>query len=169
MLLKRSPLTPLFALLLMLVPTVVQSADDPSLDDDLELLQGTWELRHGNEGKGLPTIRSVKTITGNRETLRRYSIETGQMMSEKTVEFELHDAEPVRVFTFFPVNSPKKVGYSFIYKVEKDDLYDITGLLHGTEYRDYSTVPTMWRWKRITEEPAPESKAGNSNEDKKPK
>lgn len=169
MLFTRSTFTALFALLLLLIPTAVQSADDPSLEDDLEQLQGTWELRHGNEGKGLPTIRSVKTITGNRETLRRYSIETGQMMSEKTVEFELHDAEPVRVFTFFPVNSPKKAGYSFIYKVEKDDLYDITGLLHGTEYRDYSTVPTMWRWKRITEQPAPEPKAVESKEDKKSK
>lgn len=167
--LTPSTFATLLMLLMTLIPTIVQSADDPSIADDLEQLQGTWELRHGNEGRGLPTIRSVKTITGNRETLRRYSIETGEMMSEKTVEFELHDAEPVRVFTFFPVNSPKKVGYSFIYKVEKDDLYDITGLLHGTEYRDYSTVPTMWRWKRITEEPTPDAKGIESTEDKKPK
>lgn len=167
MMFTRWLITPVFTLMLTLAPAIVQSADEPTLADDLELLQGNWELRHGNEGKGPPTIRSVKTIDGNRETLRRYSIESGQMLSEKTVEFELHEAGSVRVLTFFPVNSRTKTGYSFIYKVEKDDLYDVTGLLHGTEYRDYSTVPTMWRWKRIVDKSAPEPQADGSAE--KPK
>lgn len=39
-------------------------AQDGGLEDDLKSLQGMWELRHGNEGKGAPTIRSVKTIQG---------------------------------------------------------------------------------------------------------
>lgn len=168
MMLARWLVTPLFTLILTLAPVVVHSADEPTLEDDLAMLQGNWELRHGNEGKGPPTIRSVKFIDGNRETLRRYSIETGQMLSEKTVEFELHEAGPVRVLTFFPVNSKARTGYSFIYKVEKEDLYDITGLLHGTEYRDYSTVATMWRWKRIVDkspqEPMPDKTGENSKE-----
>ncbi len=70
---------------------VLADADAPPEPgtDDLKLLQGSWELRHGNEGKGAPTLRSVKTIVGNRETLRRYSIPTGELLSERTTEFEL--------------------------------------------------------------------------------
>lgn len=81
------------------------------------------------------------------------------MLSEKTVEFELNEAGPVRVFTFFPVGGSAKTGFSFVYKIEKDDFYDITGLLHGTEYRDYSKTTTMWHWKRVVEKPATDSKA----------
>lgn len=132
-------------------------ADDqlaPGTGDDLKRLQGVWELRHGNEGKGAPTIRSVKTIIGNRETLRRYRIASGELLSERTVEFELNQSGPVRVFTFHPIGGEAKSGYSYIYKVEDNEFYDITGLLHGTEYRDYSETPSIWRWTRVIEEGA---------------
>jgi hypothetical protein len=155
--------TTLFTLLLASAVGVSRAADgEPDLKADLKLLQGSWEMRHGNEGKGPPTLRSEKTITGNRETLRRYSIETGKLLTEHSVEFELHEAGPVRVFTFFPVGSQAKTGYSFVYKVGKDDFYDITGLLHGTEYRDYAADPTIWRWKRLVDKPATESKSDGS-------
>ena len=47
--------------------------------------------------------RFVKMIIGNRETLRRYSIETGELQSERTVEFRLSQSGPVRVFSFRPI------------------------------------------------------------------
>src|SRR6476620_10697786 len=56
-------------------------ADEDPLAADLKLLQGKWELVHGNEGKGAPTIRSVKEIKGNRETLRRYNLKSGKVTS----------------------------------------------------------------------------------------
>jgi|GEM_PF-6511065 len=124
---------------------------EPSTGDDLKLLQGSWELRHGNEGKGAPTLRSVKTIVGNRETLRRYRIPTGEMLTERTTEFKLNQSGPVRVFTFYPVGGEPTSGFSYVYKVNNHEFYDVTGLLRGTEYRDYSDVPTIWRWTRLTE------------------
>lgn len=127
------------------------TSDKSAVAGDMELLQGSWQLLHGNEGKGSPTIRSVKTITGNVETLRRYSIESGKMLSEKIVEFKLNESGPVRVLSFFRVGEEAKPVGSYVYKVEKNEFYDITGLLHGAEYRDYSSVPTMWRWTRVTE------------------
>jgi len=127
---------------------------EPGADDDLKLLQGSWELRHGNEGKGAPTLRSLKTIIGNRETLRRYSIPTGEMLSERTTEFELSKSGPVRVFTFHPVGAEPKSGFSYVYKVTNNEFYDVTGLLHGTEYRDYSDAPSIWRWTRVIERAA---------------
>ena len=54
--------------------------EDKDIAADWKLLQGTWELIHGNEGKGRPTIRTLKTIEGNKETLRRYAIDTGKMV-----------------------------------------------------------------------------------------
>lgn len=127
---------------------------EPGTDDDLKLLQGSWELHHGNEGKGAPTLRSVKTIVGNRETLRRYSIPTGEMLSERTTEFELNKSGSVRVFTFHPVGAEPKSGFSYVYKVSNNEFYDVTGLLHGTEYRDYSDAPSIWRWTRVIERAA---------------
>lgn len=121
---------------------------DPAAGDDLTRLQGAWELRHGNEGKGDPTIRSVKTIIGNRETLRRYAIATGELLSERTVEFRLSQSGPVRVFSFRPVGGESSDEYSYVYILTNDEFYDVTGALHGTEFRDYSRTPAMWRWTR---------------------
>ena len=52
--------------------------------------------------------------------------------------------------------------YSFVYRIVNDEFYDITGLLHGTEYRDYSQTPAMWRWTRVHGQAA-ESGAVNSD------
>ncbi len=130
------------------------AADDPresGTADDMKLLQGSTGIAAWERRKGAPTIRSVKTIIGNHETLRRYRIASGELLSERTVEFELNQSGPVRVFTFHPIGGEAKSGYSYIYKVEDNEFYDITGLLHGTEYRDYSETPSIWRWTRVIE------------------
>jgi hypothetical protein len=129
-----------------------QPQGDP-LAEDLKLLQGHWEMLHGNEGKGPPTVRSVKEIRGNRETLRRYNLATGELLREHTVEFALSASGDVRVFTFYGVGGDPKQGLSFVYKIDGDNFYDVPGLLQGGEYRNYQASPTVWRWKRIKEEP----------------
>jgi len=133
-----------------------KAPDDDPLAEDLKLLQGKWELLHGNEGRGAPTLRSVKEIKGNRETLRRYDAKTGQLKRENTVEFVLSRSGDVRVFTFYPVGGDPKQGMSFVYKVTAESFFDIPGLLHGNTYRNYQESPTVWHWKKVKETDAPE-------------
>lgn len=130
--------------------------EDP-LAQDMELLQGKWEMYHGNEGKGEPTIHSVKEIKGNRETLRRYDAKTGKLNREHTVEFTLSTSGAVRVFTFYPVDGDPKSGASFVYKVDAHSFYDIPGILTGDTYRNYQPSPAIWHWKRVKEEPKEEA------------
>ncbi len=128
-----------------------QEADklDQELEADLKLLQGSWELHHGNEGKGRPNTRSVKTIEGNRETLRRYSVQTGKLIREHSVEFKLSRSGSVRVITFYRVGGSPEQGLSYVYKVNEENFWDIPGLLQGGEYRNYQNNPTIWHWKRV--------------------
>ena len=126
--------------------------DDPDLAADLKLIQGTWELQHGNDAKGMPKIRSVKTIKGNQETLRRFNVETGQQVHEHSVEIKLSKSGAVRVCTFYPVGGNPKDGYSFVYKVDKQNYYDIPGILQDSTYQNYQSKPRVWHWKRIADE-----------------
>jgi hypothetical protein len=125
--------------------------EEDALAKDLKLLQGKWELLHGNEGKGSPTIRSVKEISGNQETLRRYNIKSAKLVHEHSVDFVLSGSGCVRVFTFYRVGGDPKQGQSFVYKVDSNNFYDIPGLLHGDMYRNYQESPTIWHWKRVKE------------------
>jgi hypothetical protein len=122
-------------------------ADDKDLVGDLKLLQGSWELLHLNK-QGTPTMRSVKTIEGNKETLRRINLQTGDVKEEWTVEFKLSKSGGVRVFTFYPIGESPKTGYSYIYKVDEKNFYDVPGLLNGDEYKNYQNVPRVIVWKR---------------------
>jgi hypothetical protein len=141
-----------------------KKAEDPDLVADLKLIQGSWELQHGNEGKGRPTTRSVKTIEGNVETLRRYNAKTGKKTHEHSVEIKLSKSGEVRVCTFYAVGGSPENGLSFVYKVDAENYYDIPGLLQGREYRNYQQTPKIWHWKRIIEKEAVEPKpAPNTN------
>jgi hypothetical protein len=127
---------------------------------DLKLLQGTWEMLHGNDGGGAATIRSVKQIEGNRETLRRYDARTGELTHDHSVELALSRSGDVRVLTFYPVGGDPKRGLSFVYQVDAENFYDIPGLLHGDNYRNYQRTPRVWHWKRVKEtKPPPEISA----------
>ena len=127
-------------------------AEGDAIAGDFKLIQGKWELFHGNEGKGPPTVRTVKEVNGNRETLRRYIIATDKMFHEHSMEFTLSTSGNVRVFTFYPVGGNPKEGQSYVYKVDAENFYDIPGLLHGDDYRNYQETPTIWHWKRVKEE-----------------
>lgn len=122
--------------------------EDADLAADLKLIQGSWELQHGNKG-GRPTTRSVKTITGNTETLRRFNAKTGKQVREHSVEIKLSKSGEVRVCTFFRVGGDAANGSSFVYRVDEENFYDIPGMLQGGEYRNYSDTPKVWHWKRI--------------------
>ena len=134
-----------------------QAAEDSALPQDLKLLQGKWELMHGNENAGAPSIRSVKEIQGNRETLRRYDVKSGALTREHSVDFKLTQSGAVRVFTFYPVGGDAKQGQSFIYKVDAENFYDIPGLLQQGDYRNYQESPRVWHWKKVKEPANPEA------------
>ena len=125
--------------------------DSDPLVQDLKLLQGKWELLHGKDGTDGPTLRSVKEIEGNRETLRRYDVKSGKLIRENTVEFILTRSGDVRVFTFYPVGGDPKQGQSFVYKVDGESFFDIPGLLQGDSYRNYQDSPIVWHWKKFKE------------------
>lgn len=131
-----------------------EKAADDVLAHDLELLQGNWELFHGNAG-GTPTYHSIKEIKGNQETLRRYEAKSGKLIREHTVEFTLARSGDVRVFTFYAIGADAKRGMSFVYKVDADNFYDTTGLLQGDTYRNYQAIPQTWHWKRVKGDAAP--------------
>ncbi len=153
--------------LLTLFCCCVVSADDAADKDlaaDLVLLQGSWELLHGNEGKGPANTRSVKTIEGNIETLRRYGIKSGKLGHEHSVEFKLSKSGSVRVFTFYGVGGSPKHGESYVYKVDKNNFFDIPGLLHGGEYRNYQSHPKVWHWKRVVDKDSDSSSTENDSE-----
>jgi hypothetical protein len=122
-------------------------------------------LLHGNEGKGPPNTRSVKTIDGNTETLRRYSIKTGKLNHEHSVEFKLRKSGNVRVFTFYAIGGSPDNGLSYVYKVDKDNFFDIPGLLHGDQYRNYQSQPKLWHWKRVVEKESDDSPNENESEE----
>lgn len=142
----------LLAMLASVAPLLLaedENESDKDLAADLALLQGSWVLSHGNEGKGPPTVRSIKTIRGNVETLSRYQNETGELLHEHSVEFKLAKSGSVHVLTFFPVGGSPENGLSYVYKVDKDNFYDIPGLLHGEQFRNYQTDTRIWHWKRV--------------------
>ena len=122
--------------------TAQEDAQDKDLVADLKLLQGRWELKVGD-------TRSVKTIEGNKETVRRYDAKTGELRREHSVTFKLSKSGDVRVFTFF--GRPGGRGRSFVYKVDKDNFWDVPGLLQGAELRNYRETPALWHWKRLPE------------------
>ncbi|MBB3209516.1 hypothetical protein FHS27_005356 [Rhodopirellula rubra] len=97
-----------------------------------------------------PKTRSVKTIKGNTETLRRYNIALGKMTHEHIVEFELSETGSVRVLSFYPPGGTTENGLSYVYKIDGDEFYDIPGMLHGNRYRNYTQKPVVYRWKGIT-------------------
>lgn len=126
-------------------------ARDPELLNDLRQIQGTWELYHGNEHNGAPNTHSVKTIKGNVETLRRYSMQ-GKLVRQHSVEFILEKDGDFKIFTFYPVGGEPEQGYSFLYRVQGDRFFDVPGLFAGKKHRNYLKEPAFWVWHRVKKE-----------------
>ncbi|WP_339673684.1 hypothetical protein [uncultured Gimesia sp.] len=133
------------------------SKNDPELKEDLKKLQGTWELYHGNELKGAPNTRSVKTIEGNIETMQRYNLQ-GKLSREWQVEFILQKDGDLKIFTFYPVGGKPGQGASFLYRIQGDRFFDVPGMFTGEKYRNYLQEPAFWIWHRVKEEDANKEK-----------
>lgn len=146
----------LIAALLLAIPATAAQAQvpekevDESLKADLKLYQGSWELLHRDEGDG-PTVRSVKTVKGNRSTVRRYSIATGELQYEHTARFKLTQSGPVRVLTFHLGDSGGS-GLSYAYQITENDFFEVLGLLQSDDFNGYGKMPTVYHWKRIDDE-----------------
>ena len=133
----------------LLIPLVdvIAVAEAPTYEDqelahDFESVQGTWEMF----GR---TIRNVKIIKGNQETIRRYKIETEEMVHEHSVEFQLSKTGDVRVFTFYGIGGAPDQGWSYVYKVDEDSFWEAPGLLQGSKYRNSRDEPVVFQWKRV--------------------
>ena len=137
-----------------------ESETKKAIAKDLKLYQGTWEL--------LPTAanslkyRSVKTIKGNTSTIRRYDIDTGELVREHTSTFELLIDGGVRV-NRFRIGTGRGRGFAYIYKVDDQYFYEATGLLQKDEYRTYTREPKLFRWKRTADSAAPETTRASSD------
>lgn len=128
-----------------------KDAEDKDIAADWKLLQGTWELLPENAARRIPAIQTLKTIEGNKETLRRYATDTGKMMHEQSVELQLTKSGSVRVCTFYEVGESPEDGMSFVYKVNARHLWEISGMLQGDEYRNKQKDPAILHWRRVVE------------------
>ncbi len=131
---------------------------DKDLADDLALMQGTWELDHENKLNGLVANRDLKIIEGNKETVQRFDRATGELKHEHSIEFRLSKSSNVRVFTFYAVGDSPEDGASYVYKVDKKNFFEASGLLQGEDYSNYRARPRVWYWKRVPKH-APDSDA----------
>lgn len=148
---------PVIAVFFLMVAGATWAADEdyadiPELAADLKLLQGKWEMIHRREGSGPPNLRSTKEISGRKETLRRFELDSGKLIYEHTVEIALSKSGNVHVVTFHAVGGKPDDGLSGIYKVDAENLFDVPGLLQGKEYRNYAPTPTVFHWRRAKEE-----------------
>ena len=103
------------------------------LADDIALFQGTWEMKGVNAG--VP-IRVVKTIDGNNETVEVYS--NGILTQKHHVKFELRAFGPAKVFLWKngQITAGPRAGQGlpdgrFIYKIDKNTLIGVHGMLEG--------------------------------------
>lgn len=122
---------------------------DKELAADLVLLQGTWTMDHGGGGKGPPDTRSIKTIEGNKETVKRFDITTGKLKHEHTVNFILSKSGGARVFTFYPDGGTPEDGLSYVYKLQDKLFIEVAGLLDDKAFKNFYPRFGVWRWKRV--------------------
>jgi hypothetical protein len=113
-------------------------------NDDMDLMQGTWERQIRPEEK-LPYVRCVKE-TGRGTEVVTYFAADGSVQRRHTVDFLLEQHGPVRVFTFWNhvvtdgpdkgTRNPDKRSY--IYRLNGDELAEVWGFLPGQEQRPVS-------------------------------
>lgn len=128
-------------------------AQEASVQDDFEALQGTWERTHVLPGQLGPQVgRVVKEVKGNRETVTVYD-KDGKQTYAHAVEFRLERQGSVRVFTFFnrevtagPTKGQKVTeASSYIYRLRDDTFEEVWGFLPGQEKRELLAA----KWRRV--------------------
>jgi hypothetical protein len=133
----------------------------PAADQDLALVQGIWTNTYRTGGS---TIRAVRRIEGNRETLTRYAGD--RVVSAASVAFRLERRKDVKIFTFFNLEvteGPQKghkdpTEQSYLYHVDHDSFTEVWGLIEGDLH-----APEMIVWRRAegtATQPAQEERDG---------
>jgi hypothetical protein len=135
-----------FSILFAAIGFCGDDSDAKSLESELASLQGSWLLVIDVNGQ---SIRNVKTIKGNQETVRRYDSKTKRLLSEHKAEFELSQSGDVRVLTFRSATEPKGDSLSYVYKIDGKFLFEITGILTENHYKNNVSTPRLLRWERI--------------------
>lgn len=112
------------------VATAEASAD---LVEDLEIMQGDWEMKAMQNGD---EYRLHKIIAGNVDTLSVYR--NGSLIQKQTATLELKEMGPVKVYHW--TNGKMIVGPSagtsfadgsFIYRLDKNRWVGVHGMLSG--------------------------------------
>ena len=143
-------ISPFYVLALSILFATTAFCDDKidadSMTTELARLQGSWQFVIDVNGQ---TIRSVKTIEGNRETVRRYDAKTERLLDEHKAEFELSKSGDVKVLTFRFATEPNSAGLSYVYKIDGKYLFEITGILTENRYKNNVSTPRLFRWERL--------------------
>jgi hypothetical protein len=145
---------------LMAIPlTIARSAagDATGLQEELDKLEGNWELVSSSvvpEGK---LKRVTKQNKGDKETVTRYD-DAGNVTGGHLVDVKLSRVGKVTIFTYSNMKIVAGPGKgrtvagadgrgSFIYRLDKDTFYVAGGLLEGEAYG--RTQPSLDIWKRV--------------------
>lgn len=145
----RTKLLPVCVVLIQLLcDSTLRSADDKPVDskaDSLSELQGKWEMTLTIDGQ---SIRTIKTIKGSQETIQRFDARTNKLIGEHSSDLEASVDGDVKILTFQILGQPV-APKSYVYKVENDNLYEITGILNEKKYENNVKTLRIYRWKRV--------------------
>ena len=141
------------AALALLLP-VNRAAAEPAPEEDLKLIQGTWEREEPSDSKA-SYRRATKQINGNRETVTYYD-DAGKIVRRHNVEFSLSRGGEVKIFTYRqmeitegPQKGTKNPGpVSYIYWANDKFFREVWGFLPGQE----APPVVLYVWKRAAEE-----------------
>lgn len=123
------------------------TTDDSAAKKDLAKLQGKWEFQG-------TTVRSVKTVQGDKETVIRYN-KDGEVVRAHTTTITLTVKDGIRFFRFSGIEvteGPQKgqkspFGGGYIYKIDGDGFYEIHGAMAG----GWDGKPRVLTWTRVKE------------------
>ena len=130
-----------------------QTADKPQ-SQDLQRVQGKWELVVSPDLKESGVRRALKEIKGSRETVTFYGDE-GKLLRVHTVDIKLTRQGDLHVFTYSNMEvidgaekGSREAGpYSYVYRADDESFYEVVGLFPGEEKQ-----PVVVRqWKRVKE------------------
>jgi len=128
-----------------------RAADKPQ-SEDLQRVQGKWELVVSQDLKENGVRRAVKEIKGSRETVTFWG-DDGKVLRAHTVEIKVTKNGDLHVFTYSNMEvidgqekGAKQAGpNSYVYRADDEAFYEILGLLPGEEKQ-----PVIVReWKRV--------------------
>ncbi len=138
-------------------PAIAQPKTEvEQLAEDLELLQGAWEMVEKTDEEAAPHRTALKEVTGKVERITRFDAE-GNVTWVHTVDFRLDRGPgPSRVFTFSNVKflegrlkgKTSSETTSYLYQVDQENMIEAWGMLTG----DKDQPVEINRWTRVNED-----------------